>query len=85
MQLSENEIECIKFFPRMENLLSIYLFDYFEMNIFRRTGLSKKQLGDNPRINYQTHEVLMNDNIKNIGKEMKSWTHKVKWGCIPVL
>ena len=48
MQLSENEIECIKFFPRMENLLSIYLFDYFEMNIFRRTGLSKKQLGDNP-------------------------------------
>lgn len=42
MQLSENEIECIKFFPRMENLLSIYLFDYFEMNIFRRTGLSKK-------------------------------------------
>ena len=48
MQLSENEIECIKFFPRSENLLSIYLFDYFEMNIFRRTGLSKKQLGDNP-------------------------------------
>lgn len=42
MQLSENEIECIKFFPRSENLLSIYLFDYFEMNIFRRTGLSKK-------------------------------------------
>ena len=26
MQLSENEIECIKFFPRSENLLSIYLF-----------------------------------------------------------
>lgn len=69
MQLSENEIECIKFFPRSENLLSIYLFDYFEMNIFRRTGLSKKQLGDNPRINYQTHEVLMNDYIKNIGKD----------------
>lgn len=53
-------------------MVNSYLFDYFEMNIFRRTGLSKKQLGDNPRINYQTHEVLMNDNIKNIGKEMKS-------------
>lgn len=69
MEFSENEIECIKYFPKRNHLLPECLFDYFEMNLCKKTGLTHKQLDDNLREKYRTHNVMKNESVKNIGKD----------------
>lgn len=69
MELTETELECIKYFPDEYEDLTIRLFTFFVENLLKITKIPKTQFENNTREDYRTHDVMKNETIKKAGKD----------------
>lgn len=69
MEFNKEELECIKYFPESKSQLKYSLNNYFENKLSRKTGLTKKQIYDNPRYKFFSHDFSKVEELKSYAKE----------------
>lgn len=69
MKLTDEELECIKFFPTKKSNFPLALFEYFETKFLHSYDITDNQLNENIREDIHSHNTLLNDDFKILGKD----------------